>query len=63
MLPRVLSKKDFKRFVEALRSRNAVAGPVAKENKFVFQELDSVEELRMDYPIALMSPKKFFMPQ
>jgi ferredoxin len=63
MLPRVLSKKGFKGFVEALMARNSVVGPVAKENKFVFQEIDRADDLRMDYPIALLSPKKFFMPQ
>ncbi len=63
MLPRVLSKKGFKSFVEALMKSHSVVGPVAKEDKFVFQELDGIADLRMDYPIALLSPKKFLMPQ
>ncbi|HPD14726.1 MAG TPA: 4Fe-4S dicluster domain-containing protein [Planctomycetota bacterium] len=63
MLPRVLNKRDFKGFVEALMHGNAVAGPVAKENKFVFDEIERVDDLRMDYPITLLSPKKYFFPQ
>ena len=63
MLPRVISKTSFKAFVEALIAGNRVVGPVAKENKFVFDELASVEDLRMDYPITLLSPKKYFFPQ
>ena len=63
MLPRVLSKKDFAPFVQALMGGTSVVGPVAKENKFVFAELDSVADLRMDYPITLLSPKKYVFPQ
>ena len=63
MLPRVLNKKDFRAFVEALMRQHAVVGPVAKEDKFVFAELDRADGLRMDYPISLLSPKKYFFPQ
>jgi len=63
MLPRVLHKDDFKKFVEVLIAENPVVGPVAKESKFIFDTLDKVDDLRMDYPIALMAPKKYFFPQ
>jgi len=63
MLPRVLDKKDFKTFVDALIAENTVVGPVAKENQFVFGELESADGLRMDCPITLLSPKKRFFPQ
>jgi len=63
MLPRVLSKDDFLKFVDVLIAENPVVGPVAKEDKFVFSQLDSTDDLRMDYPITLLSPKKFFFPQ
>ena len=62
MLPRVLKKRQFKAFVEALMPHNAVVGPVAKEDRFVFEELASPEDLRLDYPITLASPKKYFFP-
>ena len=63
MLPRVISKDDFQKLAELLIAEGPVVGPVAKEDRFVFAELDSVEDLRMDYPITLLSPKKFFFPQ
>lgn len=63
MLPRVLSKSGFKKTVEAFLSANSVIGPVAKEDKFVFSEVASPEELRMDYPISLLGPRKHFFPQ
>jgi len=63
MLPRVLSTDDFAKFVDALIAQRPVAGPVAKEDKFVFDQLDRADDLRMDYPITLLSPKKYFFPQ
>jgi len=63
MLPRVLNKKDLRACVEALMAQRTVVGPVAKEDKFVFAQLESPDDLRMDYPITLLSPKKFFFPQ
>ena len=63
MLPRVLDKDSFANFVEALMAENRVVGPVAKDGKFAFAELGSTAELRMDYPITLVGPKKYFFPQ
>ncbi len=63
MLPRVLSKRTFKSVVQALLPENSVVGPVAKEDKFVFGEITTPEEVRMDYPITLLSPRKYFFPQ
>lgn len=63
MLPRVLSKRNFDGFVQSLLRDNTVVGPVAKEDKFVFATITSPSELRMDYPISLLSPRKYFFPQ
>jgi len=63
MLPQVIEKKHFRGFVEGLIADSPVAGPVAKESKFIFKEIERYEDLRMDYPITLLPPKKFFFPQ
>ena len=63
MLPRVLDKPSFAKFAEALIAGNTVVGPVAKDGHFVFAELASAADLRMDYPVSLLSPKKYFFPQ
>ena len=63
MLPQVIEKKHFRGFVEGLIADSPVAGPVAKESKFVFGEIERYEDLRMDYPITLLPPKKYFFPQ
>ncbi|HET6350815.1 MAG TPA: 4Fe-4S dicluster domain-containing protein [Coriobacteriia bacterium] len=57
-----LEERDFGPFVEALRQATRVVGPVAKGNKFVFDELASVEDLRLDYDVTILPPKKVFFP-
>ncbi|MCG3179481.1 MAG: Dihydroorotate dehydrogenase B (NAD(+)), electron transfer subunit [Phycisphaerae bacterium] len=60
---RVLLKSKMGELVKALGKDRRVVGPVAKENQFVFEPLNGGSELRMDYPISVLPPKKFFMPQ
>ncbi|MBM4039341.1 MAG: Ni/Fe hydrogenase subunit beta [Planctomycetes bacterium] len=63
MLPRVLDKRSFRSCVQALLAGHSVVGPMAKGDKFVFDEIASPDELRMDYPISLLGPRKYFFPQ
>ena len=37
-------------------------GPIAKRQKFVFGEVLSAEDLRLDYDITILPPKKVFFP-
>ncbi len=68
MLPKTIDKKAFGQFVDALREEYGVYGPVLKETtrdggeKFAFGPIRSSADLRMDYDITLMSPKKYFLP-
>ncbi len=59
----VLAKTRMGDLVEVLSRDRRVVGPVSKENQFVFAELTDPAMLRMDYPISLLSPKKYFFPQ
>ena len=63
MLPRVITKDQFQAFVDRLIAERKVAGPVPKNGHFVYDQLSSADQLCMDYPITLLSPKKFFFPQ
>jgi len=65
MLPKVLSKERLEAFVAGLIERYEVVGPKRKPEteKFYFQRIDDVSELRLDYPTSLLSPKKYFQPQ
>jgi NAD(P)H-flavin reductase/NAD-dependent dihydropyrimidine dehydrogenase PreA subunit len=62
---KIISKIDFQAFVEAL-IRDAswnVIGVKSKGNKFAFAPLENAEELRLDYDVTLLPPKKYFFPQ
>jgi sulfite reductase subunit B len=62
---KVISKQDFKAFLADLIEDKTydVHGVKAKGDKFVFGELHSSDELRLDYDVTILPPKKYFMPQ
>ncbi|MHB1018196.1 MAG: ferredoxin family protein, partial [Coriobacteriia bacterium] len=49
-------------FVDALVGSRRVVAPVAKRGKFVFEELSSADDLRLDYDVTILPPKKVFFP-
>lgn len=57
-----IEEHDFGPFVEAMIGEKRVIGPIAKRKKFVFAELASPGELRLDYDVTLLPPKKVFFP-
>ncbi|MCW4008634.1 MAG: 4Fe-4S dicluster domain-containing protein [Candidatus Bathyarchaeota archaeon] len=62
---RIISKEDFANFVEALIKDKTlnVIGVKAKGDKFAFGPLESASELRLDYDVTILPPKKYFFPQ
>ena len=63
MQVKVLSEKGVRGFVRRLLESNTVVGPVKKsESAYVYAELETADELALDYPITLQSLKKFFLP-
>ena len=62
---RIISKEDFTIFVNSLINDSSlnIIGVKAKGNKFAFGSLDSANELRLDYDVTLLPPKKYFFPQ
>ena len=50
-------------WVNRLIAAGGVVGVKAKEDRFVFGPLTSAEELRLDYDVTLLPPKKYFLPQ
>ncbi|MFO7678404.1 MAG: 4Fe-4S dicluster domain-containing protein [Thermoplasmatota archaeon] len=62
---KTISKKDFDVFLNALIADTSyeVIGVKAKENKFVFDELFDASDLRLDYDVTILPPKKYFLPQ
>lgn len=49
-------------FVEQLMADYEVVGPVAKDGAFAFAPLRRPEEIRLDYPITVQSPKAYLLP-
>jgi NAD(P)H-flavin reductase len=62
---KIITKTDFNEFVNTLIKDKAlnVIGVKAKGNKFAFGPLNSADELRLDYDVTLLPPKKYFFPQ
>jgi formate hydrogenlyase subunit 6/NADH:ubiquinone oxidoreductase subunit I len=54
--------EQFEAFVAALVAAGPVYGPVARRAKFVFGRLESPGELRLDYDVTILPPKKLFFP-
>ena len=63
MLPKIISKKNLKGFVEALMEHNSVVAPVKKDSKYAFAEVERFEEMSLTYDTTMLSPKKYFFPQ
>jgi ferredoxin len=59
-----LGKGSFLNFVDALIKKDLgrVIGVKARGNKFIFDGLDSAEELRLDQDVTVLPPKKYFLP-
>jgi NAD(P)H-flavin reductase/NAD-dependent dihydropyrimidine dehydrogenase PreA subunit len=62
---KIMSKEDFQSFVNALIEDGFwnVVGVKSRGDKFAFMPLESASELRLDYDVTLLPPKKYFFPQ
>ena len=59
-----VTKEQFKSFVTALiGSDRRVVGVQAKNDKFAFGDLKNADDLRLDYDVTILSPRKYVLPQ
>ena len=59
-----LDKQAFKSFVnELIASDQTVVAPTAKADKFAFAPIESADDMRLDYDVTLLPPKKYLLPQ
>ncbi|MGV8073097.1 MAG: 4Fe-4S dicluster domain-containing protein [Syntrophobacteraceae bacterium] len=58
-----LKENDFESFVSSMLKATPVIGPAAKKTKFVFAELKTAKDLRLDYDVTILPAKKAFFPQ
>jgi sulfhydrogenase subunit beta (sulfur reductase) len=59
---RVLEKERLPDLVRGLAREYEVVGPVAKDDRFIFAPVDDAAELRLDYDVTLLPPKRWFLP-
>jgi len=57
-----LQDTDLSKFVESIMAKYPVVAPVANKSRFVFEELSSADELRLDYDTTILPPKKVMFP-
>ncbi|MHB1629659.1 MAG: 4Fe-4S dicluster domain-containing protein [Bacilli bacterium] len=62
MSARKLNQEVFRSWVNELIARRRMVGVRAKEERFVFGPLAKAEDLRLDYDVTLLPPKKYFLP-
>ncbi len=62
---KIITKNDFENSVNKMIKEDprTVIGVKAKGAKFVFDNLDSANELRLDYDVTILPPKKYFLLQ
>jgi len=62
---RIISKENFTQFVNSLITDGSlnVIGVKAKGDKFAFGPVENANDLRLDYDVTLLPPKKYFFPQ
>ena len=57
-----ISKDAFQSFIAGLISTEKVYGIQAKDEAFDFAPLNAAKDLRLDYDVSLVPPKKYFQP-
>ncbi len=60
---RVISKASLKQFVQALQQDFRVVGPKSVEGQYIFADLESADNLQLDYTQTVIPPKKYLLPQ
>jgi len=61
---KTITRKDFNKFIENLikDEKYEVVGVKSKGKRFVFDRLENIDELRLDYDVTILPPKKYFLP-
>jgi len=59
----ILTNEQLKVFVQKLITKGNVVGIQRKENKYAFGPLENVDDLTLDYDVALVPPKQYIYPQ
>jgi len=59
---KILSKTDLKELLEGLKNFGNLIAPKRKGEKFVFDRVENVDEVELNYTRTILPPKKFLLP-
>lgn len=59
---RKISKQNILRLIDELLKRYEIIAPVPKENKYVFDKINSAEDCALEYDTTILGLKKFLLP-
>ena len=62
MLYRVIDAGELPALVSAFMETYEVVAPVKRGRSYAFQVIESFDEIELDYPTTIVSPKKYFLP-
>ena len=62
MLYRVMDKRELPKLVRAFMESYEVVAPVKRGARYVFDVIESPDEIELDYTQTASSPKKYLMP-
>ena len=57
-----MSKERFPEFIELVKTKGQLYGPVKGNGKYSFEEIKNYEDLDFDYQRTVVGPKKFLTP-
>jgi len=60
---RVIPKEDMGRWVAALQRRYRVVAPKPVYGQYIFADVESPDDLHLDYTQTVIPPKKYLLPQ
>jgi len=63
MKSKILTKKEFSKFISKLVKEYDVFAPVKKEESVVFSKIDKADDISLSYSNTKTSPKEFLLPQ
>ena len=58
----VITKEDFASLVKTLLAQIELVGVKTKDGKFHFDQIESPDELCLDYDVTIIPPKKYLLP-
>ena len=59
---KTFSEKEMLNFVDKLIDSKTyeIIGPKSKGERYVFDKIDNVNEIKLDYDLTILPPKKYF---